>query len=869
MDGRWTRFSKPKETSSLTHDVEVEKLDEKLSDIRNQLEKVAFAKQQGSACLLESVTNANVIYGDHGSGGGSLELNAEVSDNSIIGVEASVLNCQVSKCLRNNGLSTTIVKPRMGHLKLRMDDSTYKLRFLSIPENSHLLEFNNPHNSFTKSTINLLGCRANELDEMNQQRIGKTGVAAKKCMMLNCTREWKLYYFCEPSEGPPAMGYYSIDAWRHDINRAAYPNHRLNRYEAGMKATLAPKLTPFEESETSKKKVDYNIYSHRGYREPFYLSFLTRLVRIDASPHFPQLLGTFRCMDLPKMYRSAPKHAREGNDNGILPPHQLTGEITKTVSKMKIDGDAFSSLYFGMVTEAISTDLQSYLDNLKGFAIDNDWVRGVTFQLIHALGVGFHAYGLHHNDILTMSNIRFKQYPRESKGTRKYWCYQLNDLVLSGDGCGNPTSKVDAPFGGKVPMGGSTPKSGANATMSFLETSLFERSGPPEDDPAGKSPAEIAMLTVKHQCIGGVIDTLPADELPSTVCSAGRKSTPKPNYIAKSKKDPNNPNLDDPSAVESPTNENGSMDPTDPSASDTKTRTSWCIPADEVDGMQVKLHNFGTSVLTKKTIEFWKKGFTFPNLPWNDDLADVAIVLCGYVASHMAVFDVRGRDLCRKMKNGYYQENPLAALRHPYFDEYLTKQQMPLAERNNYVYTPKAGCDCKLKNGKKKNPQVPLNDADKTTGREHPENGIKLDDALPTKIAGQKSSQQYFSAGHMPTRIKLMNLTKTKPDGASPMTPWIIAKQGSGLDVKVLVGWVPYKGSNYYNLLLDGISAYSGPEHKFQLNNLREGRCYRIQVAAFVKTSETDPKAPGKGVGHWTPPSHSLHVNRCGLRSDA
>ena len=32
----------------------------------------------------------------------------------------------------------------------------------------------------------------------------------------------------------------------------------------------------------------------------------------------------------------------------------------------------------------------------------------------------------------------------------------------------------------------------------------------------------------------------------------------------------------------------------------------------------------------------------------------------------------------------------------------------------------------------------------KTTGREHPENGIKLDDALPTKIAGQKSSQQYF-----------------------------------------------------------------------------------------------------------------------------
>ena len=135
----------------------------------------------------------------------------------------------------------------------------------------------------------------------------------------------------------------------------------------------------------------------------------------------------------------------------------------------------------------------------------------------------------------------------------------------------------------------------------------------------------------------------------------------------------------------------GEIDPTDPSASDTKTRTSWCIPADSVDGMQVKLHNFGTAVLKKKNIEFWKKGYTFPNLPWNDDLTDVAIVLCGYVASHMATFDLRGRDLCTKMKNGYYQENPLHALRHPYFDDYLTKEQMPLAERNNYIYTPKPG----------------------------------------------------------------------------------------------------------------------------------------------------------------------------------
>ena len=41
-------------------------------------------------------------------------------------------------------------------------------------------------------------------------------------------------------------------------------------------------------------------------------------------------------------------------------------------------------------------------------------------------------------------------------------------------------------------------------------------------------------------------------------------------------------------------------------------------------------------------------------------------------------------------------------------------------------------------------------------------------------------------------------------------------------------------GSNYYNLPLDELD-YSGPEHQFQLNNLREGRCYRIQVPHLSK----------------------------------
>ena len=37
-------------------------------------------------------------------------------------------------------------------------------------------------------------------------------------------------------------------------------------------------------------------------------------------------------------------------------------------------------------------------------------------------------------------------------------------------------------------------------------------------------------------------------------------------------------------------------------------RTSWCIEADQVDGLQVKLYNFGAASLAKKAIQWWKKG---------------------------------------------------------------------------------------------------------------------------------------------------------------------------------------------------------------------------------------------------------------------
>ena len=849
VDGRWTKFSSPRHTSSLEHAVSLEKIDNQVQTIKAEMEKAAMAQAQGNACLLEEVNNMGVVHTDSASGGGSIEFDGELSAFSSSGVEASVLNCQVANCMGQSGMTTTLVKSRTGHLNIRQDDGTWKLRFLSIPENTNIIEFNNPNNAFIKTTINLIGCRANELDEAASVNIGKVGVGAKKCMQLNCTRESKMYFFCEPSKGPPVKGRFSIQSWMNDVNRATYPSKRFNRFEAGLKVTISPKLVVDTVSELDGE-VDHRIYAAAGYREPFFFNFLTRLVKIDATPHFPQLLGTFRCSDLPKKFKDAPG---PGGVSGILPAFPLTGNVAATVDRMKIDGDAFSSAYMGAILEPTTVDLETYINSFKGFALDNEWVRGIMFQLIHGLGVGHHAYGLHHNDLLTMSNIRLKQYPREAKGVRKYFCYQLNDVALSGNGCGGAEGNIGAE-GGKGEEPKDIPKmkltnSGSyrgekGKGASFLEVHVSEFSGPPEtSDLPSQSDAEKVMTSaqsIKHKCIAGVNgDPLEADQLPSTVCQTGSKAGGGSG-----------------SGSGSSSGGSGSGSRSDSGSDDGgEVRNSWCIPAETVDGMHIKIHGLGAAALTKKTVEYWKKGYIFPNAPWDDDLADVAVIMCGYIAPHMSKMDVRGRDLCKKMKLGEYQANPLAALRHPYFSDYLKKEQMPIVDRNNYIYMPGPACDCKSK----KRLGVPKRHAQADTGRENAENGIADEskpESKPKMPTGQKSAGlPFLGAGRGAFRLK--NMTMGAPTGSAPMTPWISKLVSANSDVSATVKWTPVTGSKYYNLLLDGVSAYSGPANEFKIDNLRESKCYRVTVAAFVK---------GKG---WTPLSKALHINRCGLRSDA
>jgi len=149
-------------------------------------------------------------------------------------------------------------------------------RFIEIPPETNILEYNNPKNAFMKVTINLLGCRANELSTNSQQMIQKTGEAASKCLELNCTSEFKQYFFCvPPTPGTPSPtksgeSLTDIHTWIHGINRATMPRHTFQRYEVTLKANVAPLI-----SDNPIKELDKTVYSPTGYREPFFSSWLT------------------------------------------------------------------------------------------------------------------------------------------------------------------------------------------------------------------------------------------------------------------------------------------------------------------------------------------------------------------------------------------------------------------------------------------------------------------------------------------------------------------------------------------------------------------------------------------------------------------
>ena len=517
-------------------------------------------------------------------------------------------------------------------------------------------------------------------------------------------------------------------------------------------------------------------------------------------------------------------------------------------------------------------------------------VRGIIFQLIQGIGVGYHSYGLHFNDLLTMSNIRFRQIPKKTALSRKYWCYDLNDIALSGDGCGQTSIDDEVPDcvnkepgdqagkegkEGKEEEAGEAGEAGKegdaeqtdSTAASFLETMAdpITTALPMDFTDSPYKDSNGGLFT----CTNGVDENneMPADGLPTSECAALNS----PKKMGEDGEDGEQGEDGDSNGgaklrfkkakVQDAAAEDGA-------ANAKKERTSWCIEADKVDGLQVKLYNYGAASLAKKTIQWWKKGYTFPNTPWNDDMQSVAVILCGYIAQHVRGFDAEGRKLCTLMRTGYYRENPLHALRHAYFQDFLTKDQVVLENRNNYIYKPTKDCSCenneKVGIKQRKTPKpCEVKPSSKT------EDGVNEGQVIMAKMFGKHGDDKRRKEGEPVPPLDQDVVASTQlldpPSAHSPMTPWIVMQTivdkddqltgDSSGTITISMRWQRFRKSTLYNFMMDGVSVYTGANTAVTLNGLKQTKCYRFQVAAFGSTG-------------WSSLSHALHVNDCGLRED-
>jgi hypothetical protein len=207
------------------------------------------------------------------------------------------------------------------------------------------------------------------------------------------------------------------------------------------------------------------------------------------------------------------------------------------------------------------------------------------------------------------------------------------------------------------------------------------------------------------------------------------------------------------------------------------------------------------------------------------------------------------------MRSGYYRQNPLHALKHDYFKPLMTKHEVVLENRNNYVYKPSKDCSCKenkklgiLQRPKRKPCKKGIKPSSNT------EDGVNEGQIIVARMFGEGDDKRRKDGDPVPPLDQdVVSSTKSlePPSAHSPMTPWIVSQMNGTVSIQ----WHKYKNSELYNFMMDGVSVYTGGNTGVTLDGLKSKKCYRFQVAAFGSTG-------------WSSMSHPLHVNDCALRED-
>eukprot|EP00941_MAST-03F_sp_MAST-3F-sp1_P005570 g5570.t1 len=766
-NGMWSQFSTERRiATSVKKAVDIQALEALGEMLRSQIVSAAREPVQAGSCDLDGLREPGYAAGDDHS----LEWIAMENPLAAAGLDASDINCKVVECSQLSSTVKSLQVRKAGALQLRLDNGDWRMSQVKIDPGSNVLQFDDPALGQNEGSVDLKGCRANVLNSRAMLIVDRQPPATDGCFEVNCTYTAEPMYFC----GGHDFGALQRDEWIMILNRHSHPTHVISRYEVGVKLT-ATEVIPTELPKT--------VFEQVAYREPWALSWLQRLAQIGASPHFPLLYSFYRCNDMPKPFITLP-----GTDMGYLPPEVTGAKAAYSVEQMKEYGGTLKTLWGVMTTEAYSVTMQSIATQYKDYAVSESFIQGLMFQLIHALGVARKVFGFHHNDLLTLHNIKFKQIPF-SVGAA-YWCYKLNDVAFRDVHDGQPIDITHF----------------SNFTFGELAE------GPDKCEPP-----------------------------------------PPP----------------------------------------TQNRETWCVPSDDVDGLQLKLHGFHNSALSRMELAYWVRGWTFMNTPWKDDMKDVAIIMCEMLGDKVAEPSDNFLDLCGRMRNGVYKLSPLQAIRHPFFDNLPTKDGLQPTQIDQFLYLPLpphddtehyAVDDRPTTTTSTSTTSAPINSTEQRNRRKNE----KLNTMTPSEQKAPVPLKQNLPTDSVSVplateeeirkdKTEMMNdeAKKESSDLPTPHQPWIAeyapgkAADGKGKSTTGLIK-IAYSPpalaadvgpASIFQIVLNGVSVYSGPavkgssdatEYYYVMSGVKPDQCYRFQMAYFAKNAKK-----------WSSLSSRLWVNDC------
>lgn len=433
----WTPPSKALRASTrVTSAVSMRGLMTELAATREELERKVLAPAQRGVCAMTGFNSPAYT----GGGDGFVQFTGVSDEISKIGAQAGTINCRRVSCQTRSRITMPFAAPLSGRLRVAVGDVReyhFIERTVRLHSRAPTMQFTDPRSPVQMVTVPLRGCRAfhgmrkplsedaaakakaleTSLSTPFGSPAGEEQNTNSPCFRLECTSSIAEYVMCTASAAQAGV-------WIAQLNERSHATTLPERWQTAIKAAAMSAVLDNE-----RRTRDRGVWEQQGVRDAFVASFLTSLPRSGAAPHFPLVFGTSLCERLPGEF--AQKAMGPRPDMGLLPPHSAGAASELEFATTTDEGRASDNSWLVTYAENWDTDLEAVLSMYRGPSLPEAFSKALLFQVMYALGTARHAFGFHHNDLMTLSNIKLTLVPSQSTERQEFWCYVTNPGAIA------------------------------------------------------------------------------------------------------------------------------------------------------------------------------------------------------------------------------------------------------------------------------------------------------------------------------------------------------------------------------------------------------------------------------------------------------